>query len=574
MRASATSRISTAHAAQQAAPGVAANNKADDSSPFAMLLAATATTKDAGDQKPSMDSRKDPSASQQPQTTGTDTQAAAATPQTEAQAQPADKPAKATGKSDDKTANKTSDGTAAADLAPVDPSTLPQMTAALQPPPAPLQNAQPQTPPADDSADGIDTAIGGAARPAAPQATTDANSDTDTDAVRAPQAAAATDMSASSDTAAAKPAASKPAPVTTNAATAAATDSKSTSAKSTTVKSADAQSADIKSAVARAAVAKASTPQAPAADTDSDTSTDESPAPQATAAAVAKPAASQPAVTADADSDTGTDEAQAPAAQTAAAGADTSVKTAAAQPAPIKTAAAKPETGKSDTKGAPLKATPNRSSDARDATAKTTQDAADPNAVPAAKPAPQAGPAAGDANTPAPPAIAAQSSVPQGPAAATMPALTQHIQVSAQPQPNMPALAVEITAKSQAGAKQFDIRLDPPELGRVEVRLSIDATGKASAHLTADQPQTLDLLRKDSTSLTQALRDAGLDVNQNGLNFSLRQQAGDTHQGQNGGGNRSAAGRGQMLTASKSIDATQASAAYRAPADGRLDIRV
>ncbi len=88
------------------------------------------------------------------------------------------------------------------------------------------------------------------------------------------------------------------------------------------------------------------------------------------------------------------------------------------------------------------------------------------------------------------------------------PSVTQNVQIST-PTPNMPALAVEIAAKSQSGAKQFDIRLDPPELGRVEVRLSIDATGKASAHLSADQPQTLDLLQKDAPTLTRALRDAG-----------------------------------------------------------------
>jgi len=152
---------------------------------------------------------------------------------------------------------------------------------------------------------------------------------------------------------------------------------------------------------------------------------------------------------------------------------------------------------------------------------------------------------------------------------------TQHIQVTAQPHdtaPNLPALAVEIAAKSQSGAKQFDIRLDPPELGRVEVRLSIDATGKASAHLSADQPQTLNLLQKDASVLTRALRDAGLDVSQNGLNFSLRQQSGqDAGAGANPG-RRSA--RGLSLTATTSIEATAASAAYSGPADGRLDIRV
>jgi flagellar hook-length control protein FliK len=151
----------------------------------------------------------------------------------------------------------------------------------------------------------------------------------------------------------------------------------------------------------------------------------------------------------------------------------------------------------------------------------------------------------------------------------------RHIQVTAQSHetpPNLPALAVDIVAKSLGGAKQFDIRLDPPELGRVEVRLSIDATGKASAHLSADQPQTLSLLQKDASVLTRALRDAGLDVSQNGLNFSLRQQSGqDTGAGANLG-RRST--RGLSLTATTSIEATAASAAYSGPADGHLDIRV
>ena len=105
------------------------------------------------------------------------------------------------------------------------------------------------------------------------------------------------------------------------------------------------------------------------------------------------------------------------------------------------------------------------------------------------------------------------------------------------------------------------------------MRLSIDATGKASAHLSADQPQTLTLLQKDASVLTRALRDAGLDVSQNGLNFSLRQQSGqDTGAGAYPGGRRS--GRSLSLTATSSIEATAASAAYSGAADGHLDIRV
>jgi flagellar hook-length control protein FliK len=155
---------------------------------------------------------------------------------------------------------------------------------------------------------------------------------------------------------------------------------------------------------------------------------------------------------------------------------------------------------------------------------------------------------------------------------AQAPVPAQHLHVTAQPTPNVPALAVEIAAKSQSGAKQFDIRLDPPELGRVEVRLSIDATGKASAHLSADQPQTLDLLQKDAPALTRALREAGLNVSQDGLNFSLRHQASQDG-GANHGGSRGSS-RGFALSASTSIEATATSAAYRGVADGRLDIKV
>ncbi|HEU0162530.1 MAG TPA: flagellar hook-length control protein FliK [Rhizomicrobium sp.] len=159
-------------------------------------------------------------------------------------------------------------------------------------------------------------------------------------------------------------------------------------------------------------------------------------------------------------------------------------------------------------------------------------------------------------------------------------AAVQHVQVTAQDEaaPDLPRLAVDITARSQGGAKQFDIRLDPPELGRVEVRLSIDHDGKTSAHLTAEQPRTLDLLQRDSMLLARALRDAGLDVSQDNLNFSLRQQAQDSghnlagHHGQ--GQDQGRGSRGLPLAASRTIEATATSAAWRAPSDGRLDIRV
>jgi flagellar hook-length control protein FliK len=90
--------------------------------------------------------------------------------------------------------------------------------------------------------------------------------------------------------------------------------------------------------------------------------------------------------------------------------------------------------------------------------------------------------------------------------------------------PDLNALAMNIAAKSLDGAKQFDIRLDPAELGRVDVRLSLDGNGNAQAHLAAERPETLALLQNNSATLSRALQDSGVRVADNALQFSLKGQ--------------------------------------------------
>lgn len=83
-------------------------------------------------------------------------------------------------------------------------------------------------------------------------------------------------------------------------------------------------------------------------------------------------------------------------------------------------------------------------------------------------------------------------------------------------------LAVEIAGKALAGKNRFEIRLDPPELGRIDVRLDVDRNGHVTSRLIAERPETLDLLRRDASGLERALQDAGLKTSDNGLQFSLR----------------------------------------------------
>jgi chemotaxis protein MotD len=95
-------------------------------------------------------------------------------------------------------------------------------------------------------------------------------------------------------------------------------------------------------------------------------------------------------------------------------------------------------------------------------------------------------------------------------------------------------VAIEIASKAVAGEHSFDIRLDPPELGRIDVRLNVDRNGHVTSHLIADRSDTLDLLRRDSAGLERALQDAGLKTSDNGMQFSLRDHSTGQEQRRNG----------------------------------------
>jgi flagellar hook-length control protein FliK len=100
-------------------------------------------------------------------------------------------------------------------------------------------------------------------------------------------------------------------------------------------------------------------------------------------------------------------------------------------------------------------------------------------------------------------------------------------------------LAVEIVARATEGSKRFEIRLDPPELGRIDVRLDVDQSGKVTSRLVVERAETLDLLRRDAHQLERALASAGLDTG-GGMEFSLRDQnSANRDQQQREGGNRS-----------------------------------
>ena len=86
-------------------------------------------------------------------------------------------------------------------------------------------------------------------------------------------------------------------------------------------------------------------------------------------------------------------------------------------------------------------------------------------------------------------------------------------------------VALEIATQASEGRQRFEIRLDPPELGRIDVRLDFTRDGQVTARLVVDRAETLDLLRRDSSNLERTLESAGLRTDDSGLQFSLRNQS-------------------------------------------------
>jgi flagellar hook-length control protein FliK len=83
-------------------------------------------------------------------------------------------------------------------------------------------------------------------------------------------------------------------------------------------------------------------------------------------------------------------------------------------------------------------------------------------------------------------------------------------------------IGVEMAARHRKGNTQFDIRLDPAELGRVDVRLEIDRDGKVTSRLFVEKTETLELLKADLRGLERALEQAGFRSDPGSLSLNLR----------------------------------------------------
>lgn len=138
--------------------------------------------------------------------------------------------------------------------------------------------------------------------------------------------------------------------------------------------------------------------------------------------------------------------------------------------------------------------------------------------------------------------------------------LVAHAQSATTPHPATQMVAATLTKTVSDGeTKSLTLKLDPPELGRVEIKLDFAKEKGMKAHIVVDKQETYLMLQRDSHVLQRALEDAGLTADGNGLSFELSQNGGtfdDGHNGSNRGGGGSSGRGDSVIDTEQTIEST------------------
>jgi flagellar hook-length control protein FliK len=126
---------------------------------------------------------------------------------------------------------------------------------------------------------------------------------------------------------------------------------------------------------------------------------------------------------------------------------------------------------------------------------------------------------AADASAQAAPDVTSAAFTPTLPAAAAPSSITPTVTSE-----TVARLASQIVQTAQGAASQFNLVLNPAELGGVQVKIQVDRHGAVSASMTFDNPQAAAELKAHASDLKAALSQAGFDVADDGLSFNLNGQ--------------------------------------------------
>jgi flagellar hook-length control protein FliK len=105
-------------------------------------------------------------------------------------------------------------------------------------------------------------------------------------------------------------------------------------------------------------------------------------------------------------------------------------------------------------------------------------------------------------------------------------------------------VAANLKQALNADNNEIRIQLKPAALGTIDVKLNVGQDGRINAVISADRSDTLNMLKQDSGTLQQALKNAGLNADSSSLSFNLNSNAQSFAQNWSQGGSGNGGGNG------------------------------
>lgn len=93
-------------------------------------------------------------------------------------------------------------------------------------------------------------------------------------------------------------------------------------------------------------------------------------------------------------------------------------------------------------------------------------------------------------------------------------------------------ISVRIRQAVDEGVDQITMKLNPPELGKIHIKMEIASDGRAQVVVTADNRDTFEMLQRDARGLERVLNESGVKTDSGSLQFDLREQPGQNPNGQ------------------------------------------
>lgn len=118
------------------------------------------------------------------------------------------------------------------------------------------------------------------------------------------------------------------------------------------------------------------------------------------------------------------------------------------------------------------------------------------------------------------------------------------------------------TVKTE-GPKELVLQLDPPELGRLQIKMKYEKGEPLKVHVVLEKADTAAMFQRDAHALESSLKDAGLQLDMSSLSFELAkdgspfQQAMGDNNGQGNGGNHQHQSHASVVDASIPVLETQ-----------------